>query len=520
MKKQVSFIYEGVRYFTFNGSGYITSSLHTNAAQQTDLLAKPSLMGEMKKLNDGSTRFAIEFPIVSDPVVTVEDGFFLMEGTVDCDGVAVKVKLDKDGLYYNGIPAAEISADFPNDVAVTEEETAVEETVVEESVVVEEPVAEESVVEEPAQSVEEPSADLSDMLAATEEIPVEPEVKEEAEVHPVIEENVTVVEKPDVKKTKSNKKPAGMTFGQRRDSAPTRVTLGVPDTDTGCIFRGKTLGPIQKRRRSFGAGKRVVRNNAGTNGSPLPPEQSYSVKQQYVQPQSAPVYQQTTAYQPREEFQQPVDYQQPAYQQSAYQQSAPQPQEILVTATAAAKPVTLEKPVVQDGDTSSTKEAEDLMAAWANRNSIGQRGVPVAPPVSAEQAIMDARKSNGVQVKAVPESLVEEDEKAVKVDLSKDREAAKQEARAKFSPEVNAVIGDIPIEMLGLIEEFTSNPVDTVSLSNMGDLFCIDSRWHKQGRWFCIDVIPNSSRYFYNSRKGVSIEIKIADLKEWKSAIE
>lgn len=112
---------------------------------------------------------------------------------------------------------------------------------------------------------------------------------------------------------------------------------------------------------------------------------------------------------------------------------------------------------------------------------------------------------------------VQEEPVTPKMDDAK--QAAKQAVRKTLSDDVNAIIGDIPEEMLGDIVEFTSYPVNVERLSSERDMFCIDQRWHRQGKWYCIDVIPNTSRYFFNSRKNVSIEISIATLRAWKEAL-
>ena len=99
------------------------------------------------------------------------------------------------------------------------------------------------------------------------------------------------------------------------------------------------------------------------------------------------------------------------------------------------------------------------------------------------------------------------------------RAEAKEAVRKKLSPEINKIIGDIPTDMLDNIPEFTMNEVDVSKLEQEGDIYCINKRWCKRGKWFCIDVIPNTARYFYNSRLGVSMEIPINVLKEWLAAL-
>lgn len=95
----------------------------------------------------------------------------------------------------------------------------------------------------------------------------------------------------------------------------------------------------------------------------------------------------------------------------------------------------------------------------------------------------------------------------------------KDRLRAKFSPEVNAVIGDIPHLLLDDISEFTMNPVDYSALKDNGVSYCIQQHWHKCGNWFCIDVVSSRKRVFYNSKKNLVVDIPVEDCKAWLKAV-
>lgn len=95
----------------------------------------------------------------------------------------------------------------------------------------------------------------------------------------------------------------------------------------------------------------------------------------------------------------------------------------------------------------------------------------------------------------------------------------KDRLRASFSPEVNAVIGDIPHLLLDDISEFTMNPVDYEALKDQGLNYCIQQHWHKCGNWFCIDVVTSRKRVFYNSKKNLIIDIAVDDCKAWLKAV-
>lgn len=116
-------------------------------------------------------------------------------------------------------------------------------------------------------------------------------------------------------------------------------------------------------------------------------------------------------------------------------------------------------------------------------------------------------------------SVFDDEKKANNPVDTEEKKKAKQEFRASLPESINAVIGDLPLSILNPIPEYTMYDIDTKALEKSGDLFCIDNRWHKCGKWFCIDVVNNKSRYFWNSRKNVSIEIPIQYLREWAAII-
>lgn len=96
----------------------------------------------------------------------------------------------------------------------------------------------------------------------------------------------------------------------------------------------------------------------------------------------------------------------------------------------------------------------------------------------------------------------------------------KERLREQMNPEINAVIGDIPHPLLGDIAEFTMEPVDRIALGDKGTFYCIDNHWKKAGNWYCIDVVPTASRFFFNARRGVCLEIPTNLCKQWLKAVK
>ena len=152
---------------------------------------------------------------------------------------------------------------------------------------------------------------------------------------------------------------------------------------------------------------------------------------------------------------------------------------------------------------------EILMQKWKDKHPVDTKAKPEEMKAEAPTAPVD-----------MLEASVEETPVEAVADEAVPKQKKKEAVRAKLSKEVNEIIGDIPVDCLGPIMEFTSHEVDTHKLDEQGDMFCIDNRWHKQGNWYCIDVVPTASRYFYNAKRSVSMEIPINVCKEWLEAIK
>ena len=113
------------------------------------------------------------------------------------------------------------------------------------------------------------------------------------------------------------------------------------------------------------------------------------------------------------------------------------------------------------------------------------------------------------------EKLPVEDVVMEPINDSEQRELDKRCFLESVSADVARVIEQIPLHIVGPIAEFTTNPVNVRRLTNESDAYCIDNRWHKAGKWYCIDVVNDTARYFFNSKLNVSIQIPQAILKEW-----
>lgn len=154
-------------------------------------------------------------------------------------------------------------------------------------------------------------------------------------------------------------------------------------------------------------------------------------------------------------------------------------------------------------------EEDQLMQRWREKsikaNHFEQPQAPTAPTEPID-----------VLEEAVQEQIAAES-KEKEIDERTQRKAA---VRAEMPEEVAKIIGDIPIDCLATISEFTNKEVDEAKLRKEKDMYCVDNRWHRQGSWFCIDIVSHAARYFYNSKRDIAIEISIKDCRAWYNAIK
>lgn len=154
-------------------------------------------------------------------------------------------------------------------------------------------------------------------------------------------------------------------------------------------------------------------------------------------------------------------------------------------------------------------EEDQLMQRWREKsikaNRYEQPQAPTAPTAPTDALEEAVQEQTTVET---PEDDIDE------------RAQRKAAARADMPESVAKIIGDIPIDCLATISEFTNKEVDEVKLRKEKDMYCVDNRWHRQGSWFCIDVVSHAARYFYNSKRDIAIEISVKDCRAWYNAIK
>lgn len=536
MERNISFIHEGNQYLSFIGSDYITKSFGSNAATFKDLMTKVSYQQEMRKLNNGSPRFGMEFPKVDDAVVEVVDGYYLVTGTTEIDGVKYPVKLTKDSVT--------IGSDEPmGETAIAETPVSIEETAVKsdalEAEVAGGPVDAESTsepggsvdpvedsevekssetevaVEERAEETELTDAGAEEALAAIvvnadSGVPVVGEAEIES-ITPVIGEpnpgelTKTGMGAMSVDAAKSTLMQASMdsisaqdpgsglelhkgdVFHLQPQAMPeTKVRVGIK---VGCEFGQRVAEPL-----GITIGESEV-----TCGCEFGVQQSKSSR--YSRSHKAGRGERNRTYIPQSGVQVVVA---PKLEPNAttvpFSESAP-----------------ANSVQVEPAPSVTMEQRQQLQQAWQSVPPIGERTMVQQPDKSVEEVAAAYREKHGVVLEKKPEApqpLVPPEAEPESEAVVK-RDELEVQVRQTLSKEVNDVIGSIPLDLLDKIEEFTLMPVDVDAVRKGGTLYCIDHRWHKSGNWYCLDVVPNTSRFFYNSNQNIAIEISLKDLKEW-----
>lgn len=168
----------------------------------------------------------------------------------------------------------------------------------------------------------------------------------------------------------------------------------------------------------------------------------------------------------------------------------------------------VEKPLLIGGRSNNSfgfYSKESMYTARSNKTPVQ----PAPAPVPEEPT----------EAPAETEELYVEEAKA-ESPFSSTPKSAKERLRDQMSPEINAVIGDIPHSLLGDVSKFSMEDIDEDALKSKGVVYCIDNDWERCGNWFCIDVIPKSCRHFFNVRLGVNIEIPVSLCKKWLKAVK
>ena len=490
MNRQIVFTYNNNRFYSTHGSSFFREQLsNTNVISQAELFQKASYQQAFLQIN-GNKNYRAALP-VEDAVVEKVGNYYYVTGKVSVDGVTYNVNYNREFLRFE-----EVREPLP-DIEPLEEEEIVEE------VKEEEPVPEPKVKPEPEplpdiEPLEEDEV-VEEIVEHTEEIEEEPPapvptVAEEPPATPVVEEPApipAVVEEP----------PAPVVVEEEKPPSPPVVKAEPPKTPTVTSTKfstvGLTIGAKPKAKAlptSMCEGKSTKNRiefkekNMPTRGIVFGVRQNDNVSDSEM----------------------PMGHKELNKAGISFGQR-------VVTRTPAHKALrneALRQQVIQSRAEKETVDEDDvqrLQKAWSQPMQPKQRYDSMQPVPTEFKP----------ELSPTPEPIeISPDEGVVKDDTSKlTREEAKALVRKDLPDDINKVIGDIPIELLGSISEFTMDTINVVELLNGKDIYCIDRRWHKQGKWFCIDVVANCSRYFYNSRLNVNIEIPVKVLKEWKEAL-
>lgn len=411
--KQISFVYEGNRYFTaFNCSDYVDRLLKqrkTNVLNMVDM-GQTAVARRYAACNDG-----IDFgmmPIAELDKVIEDEGMFVGSGTFEWEGTTYAFNLSETGVQLFDDETAE-------GLAIETNEEVLVETVMTE---------------------EEPVVDEQETITVEEQEP-EPVIEEEQPQEP----EVVIEQEPEVPKSRfngaldPNRKftNRGCVLGTRSEAAPTiNMRAGAGYKAVGCVFgseftsRRETEKQARKKLRAQTNAliqSKTLKVNPDVQAS-VPKKQTVNVPARTVPKWAEPVKEAPTIPKAPEGF----------------------------------KPAEEQPPIV-----------------------IPKPPVAVAAPIPA---------------------ATEYDPKA--------------KARSNMSTEVAAIIGDIPLELLGNIPEYRNNPVDVDEVKQGGESYCKTASWHRAGSWYGIDVVNTLSRFICNFRRDVFISIPIQNCKEWLAAVK
>ena len=458
MERIFTLIYEGRKIVCYAGVARLRELYPGGNFMEMMDARQARQTNDMKRHND--KKGPIDAPLAElDPSTIQIDGSYIVgKGTVEIDGVHYEITVNPTSVDWVALDAPEpVQEDVPDNVVT---ETPANEVAAEtpESEAVDEPVPEPEPIPEPASAPEPVPMPAPEPVPAPAQDFMQPPVPE-----PVHEEVPSYAHPTPVSEGFMNKPVADKPVENFSEPTDKRKFTGV----------GMTIGSLKGTPSNLVLGH-TRRNVSGITLNGNMPE-----------PNTTEDYRSRALKRPFNR----------TFVQEEVQPRAPwRP-----------RPIRQQEPVLS--------EEEQLMAKWQEKKNAQLNRFE--QPVSYERQYEPVDELEASVPKQ--ESVVTAEPVMSEADAKKKR---KEELRASMSPAVAAVIGNIPLECLCSISEFTSRPVDKAALDRDGDMFCIDNRWHRQGKWFCIDVVSNGSRYFFNSRLNVSIEIPVADCKAWYEAVQ
>ena len=457
MERIFTLIYEGRKIVCYAGVARLRELYPDGNFMEMVEARQARQTNDMRRHND--KKGPIDAPLAElDPSTIQIDGSYIVgKGTVEIDGIHYEITINPTSVDWVALDAPEpTQEDVPDNVV---EETPVNE------VAEETPEPEPVPVPEPA-PVPVPEPEPVPAPATTEEVPVPepvPVLAPDFTQPPVPEEVPSYVQPTPVTEGFMNKPTEDKLVENFSEPTDKRKFTGV----------GMTIGSLKGTPSNLVLGH-TRRNVSGITLNGNMPE-----------PNTTEDYRSRALKRPFNR---------------TFMQEEVQPR-----ASWRPRPIRQQEPVLS--------EEEQLMAKWQEKKNTQLNHFE--QPVSYERQYEPVDELEASIPKQ--ESVVTAEPVMSEADAKKKR---KEELRASMSPAVASVIGNIPLECLCSISEFTSRPVDKAALDRDGDMFCIDNRWHRQGKWFCIDVVSNGSRYFFNSRLNVSIEIPVADCKAWYEAVQ
>lgn len=489
MTEQLSFINNGKRYVTiFDASDFLKgfAEPNSNVCDASAIQVSGGASQAFKALAGIPVR---DVPIMVDAEVDSSGPAWVVKGKAMKNGELTPVKITAMGITWECAVKPAIEEPTVEEPVKVEEPTVmeqVEESVIEESVtesVVEEPTAEETTVTTVEEPTENPSdtiiehakmtVDVSENKAeetpiteaitlAESEVPVALTAIKSYESEKVKEEHHTGEVEPDLGAAILEAMSIGTGVTQ---SSKFENCMNPPVIEVPCSVAGLVLKPIQPTNAGLSYKKPVAPKHGITFGIP----ESDGIRE------LAP---------------------------GLVLGSESKPNTSGLCFGKSPEPI---KPVVEEVQETEEVIEEHVKTEEEVNAELMERWKHSAPPDTLKKWDQ-------------PEVLVEAPVDTVAEEVV-DTKALKESLRATYSEEVNEVIGQIPHQILGNISEFTTNSIDTKRLEVEGDIYCIDNRWHKCGKWYCIDVVQNKARYFYNSRLNVSIEIPLTICKEWLAVV-
>lgn len=490
MNTQLAFIYNNERYATIFGADEFLKNItkYENAVSVNNVLRSQAYLNAYRSLSGNNVR---DIPIIDAESITVRDNTFYVEGTINNNNVVTAVTIDAVGCHFGEEPSEDQESTELGETNAIEEDMS-DEPVEDDGTVSDKDIGEtEEISSDETEEDDETTSDKDNEENVQEETSEYEDLKEDTP-EPVIPIEISVLEDTNDEKPvelvdvqEIEKEFEDLSKEEEVKEAVSNIQKSVVDQAPDASFR---FNPYAKL-----AGKPVPNKGGFAMVTDVKPEDDNKFIIGMTSNKGGFLF-----------------------DGSVYPPNAVRLENSRRKSMTAVKPKPQPQPQVQKAaptkeDSKKTEDEEkQLKSFYKGFNTIDQyirNKDSKRAEVSKLSSSDDAIKVTVSKQEAEKKPVRKEDEEPVKSDA--------KDYVTGLPKDLSETLSQIPTELLGGIEAFTQKPIDVTQLEKKGRMYCVENHWCRSGSWYCIDMVTELKRYFYNNDTGKAMAISVNTCKEW-----